>query len=211
MKKTALFYLFLAFFQAGQAQPLDEWLQQKKTGIRYLTEQIAGLKAYTGVVQKGFSVAQTGLTTLARIKGGDRQLHQDHFTSLRTVSPAVLNYWKLPASKAAGKDLLNAVVQSRRLVQATLLLSSREKAVARSVLDQLSQHIYGTLEQLLAVVTNDRTTLRDAERIGKLDAFYSELTALKAAIGDYRSSLQLLVWQRKGERYKEPVMQRLYK
>ena len=47
-------------FQAAKAQTFAEWFQQKKTQIKYLTEQIAALEQYGNYVKQGYRIAQGG-------------------------------------------------------------------------------------------------------------------------------------------------------
>src|ERR1019366_7395881 len=72
-----------------EAQTFAEWFRQKKTQIRYLEQQIAALKVYTGYLEKGYHIAQSGLTTIGEIKNGEFSLHQTFFSSLSQMNPAI--------------------------------------------------------------------------------------------------------------------------
>lgn len=61
--------------RASKVQTFHEWFRQKKTQKKYLIQQIAALKVYLGYVQKGYSIAQKGLTTVSNIKKGNFDLH----------------------------------------------------------------------------------------------------------------------------------------
>src|SRR5438067_1061295 len=76
-------------------QLLEEWINQKATQTKYLGAQIALLQTYLGYLKKGYSVVNTGLTTIGRIKSGDLDLHGTFFSSLKAVSPRVKNSEKV--------------------------------------------------------------------------------------------------------------------
>ena len=199
MKKTFLLFLTLAVFGVVQAQTFNEWFRQKKTKIRYLVEQIAALKAYTGVVEKGYSVARNGLTAISGIKRGDLQLHEDHFSSLRTVSPAVRSYWKLDACRKLDRDIGQSVARIRTAVQEAAILVAEEKKQVGKVLERMLDHRRDLLEQLAKVASDGSTSLTDAERIGQIDVLHSELSSLKEAALEYGSSLRVLILQKNRE------------
>src|SRR5688500_14766126 len=79
------------------AQTWDEWTQQKKTQIKCLLQQIAANKVYIEYLQKGYSIANKGLTTIRNIKDGDFNLHRDFFGSLKTVNSKIKNAGKVAA------------------------------------------------------------------------------------------------------------------
>jgi hypothetical protein len=73
------------------AQTPEEWLNQQNTQTKYLLQQIAAFQGYLGSVQKGYSVAHQGLTTIGHLKDGERQLHTDFFGSWDRVNPTIRN------------------------------------------------------------------------------------------------------------------------
>lgn len=210
MKKTFLLLISLAILGGVQAQTFNEWFRQKKTKIRYLVEQIAALKAYTGVVGKGYSVAQKGLSTISGIKRGDLQLHEDYFSSLRTVSPAVRNYWKREACGKLDLEILKSAARIRTTLQAGTVLTAAEMMQARKVLERMLDHRRDLMEQLLKVTSDGTTSLTDAERIGQIDVLYTDLNEFKSALLEYGGSLSLFIMQKTRELQDLQGAERLY-
>ncbi|MBO9573555.1 MAG: hypothetical protein J7497_15310, partial [Chitinophagaceae bacterium] len=80
----SIIFLFGSF--SGSAQTWSEWFKQKKTQIKYLTQQIAALQIYIGYARKGYEIADKGLTAIGDIKNGEFNLYRDFFSSLREVN-----------------------------------------------------------------------------------------------------------------------------
>src|SRR3954471_3868317 len=89
--KLLLLLSLLVISAVCHAQTWDEWFKQKKTQIRYLEEQIIALQVYKNDVEKGYRIVQGGLSAIHEIKNGDFNLHKDYFSSLKSVSTAILN------------------------------------------------------------------------------------------------------------------------
>ncbi|GAA4339656.1 hypothetical protein [Flaviaesturariibacter amylovorans] len=210
MKKILTLCLSFFLLNTLHAQTFNEWFRQKKTKIRYLVEQIAALKAYTGVVDKGYSLAQTGLTTISSIKKGDLALHEDHFASLRAVSPAVRSYWKVGACRTLEQDILSIVHNTERFLGQSSLLKPKEKAFARIVLQRMMEHKTQLMDDLLQVTTDGRTTRSDAERIAQVDSYYHSLTELKEAVLEFGNTLRTLQAQRTQDQRNTQAASRLH-
>ena len=89
-KNQCVFLIFLSFsLETIHAQTWDEWFSQKKTQIKYLTQQLAALQVYESYLSKGYKIADQGLRATGKIKDGEFNLHQVFFSSLSTVSSAV--------------------------------------------------------------------------------------------------------------------------
>jgi len=54
-------------------------------------EQIAALKTYINVAEKGYQVTEKGLATIKLIRQGEFDLHTVFFHSLTVVNPAIRN------------------------------------------------------------------------------------------------------------------------
>ena len=71
------------------AQTWGEWFSQNSTQRKYLLQQIAAFKVYTGYLSKGYSISKNGLNTIKGFKNGDLTQHTNYFTSLVTVNPKI--------------------------------------------------------------------------------------------------------------------------
>ncbi len=70
---------------------------QNKTQKEYLIEQIAQLKIYLELTEKGYKIAKEGLTTIGQIKRGEFKLHKNRFDSLLIVNPKIGSSSRLQA------------------------------------------------------------------------------------------------------------------
>src|SRR5690348_12290797 len=95
MKKIFLMVLICVSAFRVQAQTFDEWFRQKKTQIQYLTDQIAALQVYRQSLEKGHTIAGTGLKFIHGIKKSDFDLHHFYFSSLKKVNPQLKSYTKI--------------------------------------------------------------------------------------------------------------------
>src|SRR6185436_16805017 len=92
MKRIVIIILIVVSGASAYSQTLAEWTQQKKTQIQYLLDQIAANKVLIDYVEKGYAIAELGLTNIQDIKSGDFELHRDFFRSLEIVNPTIKGY-----------------------------------------------------------------------------------------------------------------------
>ena len=71
------------------SQVLGGLFDQQATELKYYQQQIAYLEIYIGYLEKGYKIAQAGLSEIAAIKKGEFHLHQEFFSALASVSPAI--------------------------------------------------------------------------------------------------------------------------
>ncbi len=176
--KTTILFLCALFISSStlQAQTFAEWFRQKKTQKQYLIEQIATLKVYSEYGKKGYDIGKKGLGTISQIKNGDFNLHRDFFGALSTVNPAikrdprVLDIQKLQISILAIRDdvLRN---QSKK----SDLLSKKENRYIALVFERLVENCSHILDQLNDVALSGNLTMKDDERLGRIDQLQREM------------------------------------
>src|SRR6202790_2696983 len=66
-----------------------------QSDIQAMLKQIAKLEIYIVDLEKGYSIAKEGLTTIGEIKNGEFNLHSLFFNSLQKVNPSVAKYSKI--------------------------------------------------------------------------------------------------------------------
>src|SRR3954447_6422600 len=150
-KQRLIILLLLTTSTSLSAQTFSEWFRQSKTQKKYLLEQIAALQVYTGYLQKGYSIAKTGLNTIHRIKDGDFSLHSGYFNSLKLINPKV-------GETSRVKDMLRLVLEIKNGSDKMLheannssLLTAGEKKYIQAVLSNLvkqgSDNLAGLIQQ----------------------------------------------------------------
>src|SRR4051794_17419012 len=96
MKKIVLSFIVLyGSYVSLYAQTYDEWFRQKKTQLRYLTQQIAAYQVYEGYLHKGYNIAKHGLNAISNLKNGEFNLHQAFFSSLSKINPSIQHYSRI--------------------------------------------------------------------------------------------------------------------
>ena len=210
MKKWLFSVLILALTVSLKAQTVIEFTQQKKTQIKYLVEQIAALKVYAGYVEKGYNIAQKGLTIIHDIKEGDFDLHTGYFTSLVKVNPKILAY-------AKGADIIQLQYKMVKLYQSCLAqmkssgwFSGDEITYGAQVLIHLLNDYADLLQQLKLITSDDQLQMKDDERLRRIDQIYAEVMHQYCFEQHFNSQIQLLAIQRAKEHSEVKTIQSLY-
>lgn len=187
-------FLLCAFsFQHASAQTFAEWFSQKKTQLKYLTQQIAALEQYSSYVKQGDKIAQGGWSGIGGWVKGEFNLHSAYYSSLRTVSPAI------KANSKADSIVTYVGLIPRQFAGLTgldlLEVSARDyiSQVKVSVLTETDKN----LAELQVVLTDGKLEMSDDERMGRLDAIYAKVKAQLVFTGTFCSSVRLLVVQRR--------------
>lgn len=194
MKKILFLVCVLVCTRVAKAQTFDEWFRQKKTQIQYLVDQIAAYQVYAGFLEKGYRLAEDGLTTIHEIKNGEINLHKIFYTGLKSVNPAI-------SGSGVVADCLNSlsmILQCTKNLKNSRTFTKEEKAYLRNVAEGLEKTCAVSLEQLTGLLTNDLLVLNDAERMQELEKIQASLKEACAFVQDFTSGAGLLNSQRKG-------------
>lgn len=191
--KTVCCFLLCAFsFQLTQAQTFAEWFSQKKTQIKYLTQQIAALEQYGSYVKQGYQIAQGGWGGIGNWVKGEFDLHSAYYSSLRTVNPAIKNDPK------ADSIVTYAQLISQQFDQLNGLLSLDEDTrsyigrVKTAVLTETDKDI----AELQMVMADGKAQLTDDERIKRLDAIYERVKDKLVFSSSFCDDVRMLIVQR---------------
>src|SRR6185503_17196327 len=101
------FVLSALCLQHSYAQTFAEWFSQKKTQIKYLTEQIAALNACETSLRQGYNMMKSEWGAIGNFKNGEFNLHQDYYSSLSQVNPQVKNSTDLQAIQAEQQSIIS--------------------------------------------------------------------------------------------------------
>lgn len=173
MKKVIVFILLMVFSHQLQAQTFNEWFRQKKTQIRYLVQQIAANQIYIGYLQKGYTIARTGLTTLNDIKHGDFNLHYAFFDSLKYVNPKIRNWARVADIAAMQVQVIKQAKVAVRQSRSSKRFTSSELTYLQNVFSHLLDDCSKDMDALLEVATSGKTAMTDDERIRRIDGIYA--------------------------------------
>lgn len=210
MKKTALVVVLLMGIQVSYAQTWSEWFRQRRTQIRYLLEQIAALKVYTDHLQTGYRIARDGTNVIRDIKQGDFTIHNGYFTSLKTVSPAVKGYSKVPEIIAKQLQIIQLFKKLLDATEQSTVLIPEEKAYIRSVYAHLNGESEKEIEQLFRALISGELETTEAGRLAHIDRLHSSTSDRLSFCYAFISETVLLIRQRSDEGSEVNRLRKLY-
>ncbi|HWJ28200.1 MAG TPA: hypothetical protein VNS32_16775 [Flavisolibacter sp.] len=210
MKKWQLAIGVLLIAQQLQAQTLAEFTQQKKTQIKYLIEQIAALKVYTDYLEKGYQIAQMGLTTIHHIKIGDFNLHSDHIASFLTVNPKIRAYSKIADITGLQVTILKEYKKSMAQMKSSEWFNSDDIDYATNVFIKLLNDCAEQIDQLMLILSNNQVQMTDDERIKRIEKIYDTVQDQYKFERHFSSSIKILEQQRMNDHNEIQTIQSLY-
>jgi hypothetical protein len=185
--------VLLAFsFQPARAQTFAEWFSQRKTQIRYLTQQIAALEQYGSYVKQGYQITQGGWGGIGNWVKGEFDLHSAYYNSLKTVNPAVKYD---PKADSILTDARLITQQFDHLSGRAALDGDTRGYIGRVKTAVLTETDKDLLE-LQMVMTDGKAQLTDDERIRRLDAIHERVKDKLVFSGSFCNDVRMLIVQR---------------
>ncbi|MES2063097.1 MAG: hypothetical protein V4456_14315 [Bacteroidota bacterium] len=193
--RAMLICLLCALSVSVRAQTFAEWFSQKKTQIKYLTQQIAALKQYGSYVKQGYAISQNGLRNIGGYIKGEYGLHSDYYTSLKTVNPTIKGNSKADSIMAYATQIPARFDHLNKL--AGLDEDNRDyiASVKAKVLDECNKD----LSELQLVITNGEAQMTDDERIKRLDMIYVRMKDKYAFTLSFCAQVRTLLLQQQQE------------
>jgi hypothetical protein len=171
MKRLIILNLVIMNSFIVDAQGLSNIFNQKAADLKSVGKQIALLQLYIGWIEKGYSIARSGLTLIGDIKQGEFNLHSVFFGSLNSVNPSIRKYAKVASIITTVQSISKGLFEIGQIQN----LNSDEKRYLVIVKDNLFKECNGLLDQLMNVLTNDHFKMNDAERLENIDGIYVEV------------------------------------
>jgi hypothetical protein len=157
------------------AQTWAEWFRQKATQKKYLLQQIAALKVYSGYLSKGYSIAKNGLNTIKGIKNVDLLQHTNYFSSLVKVNPKIKRYAKVADIIALQISISKQSAAAIKDFRNNQHFTSTEINYLQSVFNTLLFSCAQNLDELLSIITNGNLQMKDDERIKAIEKLYIDM------------------------------------
>jgi hypothetical protein len=200
-------FLLCAFnFQLAKAQTFAEWFSQKKTQIKYLTQQIAALNACETPLKQGYNMLYSEWSAIGNFKNGEFGLHQDYYNSLSQVNPLVKSSTDLPTIQAEQQSIISQF----NSVQHLSGLSASEQAyiglVQQNVIDQCAKD----LNDLQAVLTSGELVMTDDERIKRIDQLSAAIKDKYLFTCSFCTQVRLMAIQRNQDNQSIQTLNQLY-
>ena len=194
----------------SQGQTFDEWFEQNKTRKKYQEQQIGELQIYLGVLEKGYSIVESGLSTIKGIKSGEFNLHNSFYTSLWTVSPAVAGMAEVTEIVALQVAMVNRFSSALSRYRASPGLRSDELAYLTVVYGEIVKEGLADVTFLGQLLTDNTLEMSDDERMVKVLAVDSRTRQRYRATVDVTESADGIVAQRTGQGRDAGSVSRLY-
>lgn len=185
---------------ACKAQTFDEWFRQKKTQKKYLIQQIAALQVYLGYVQKGYSLAEKGLTTISNIRQGDFNLHKEFFSSLKSINPKIRNYTEVADLIVLQIQTVQVYKHAYKQVRNSNMFNTGEVNYIFKIFTNLLSDCADIVDELITVTTNKDLKMKDDERLKRIDALYSSMQDNYSFAQSFAEEVKLLAVQRMKEK-----------
>lgn len=187
--------LLLGSAQLSCAQTFAEWFSQKKTQIKYLTQQIAALEQYENYIKQGYSISKYGLGNIGSNLKGEFGTHSAYYNSLSAVNPSVKGGAKADSMLSYAKQI--PVLFDRVSALDDLDAGSRDYIgkVETKVLSECAKD----LAEMQVVLTDGKVQLTDDERIKRLDAIYGRMKDKYVFTRSFCNDVRMLLLQRDRE------------
>jgi len=194
-KHLTVLVVFLWFVTPGFAQTWSEWFSQKKTQIKYLTQQIAALEQYNAYLKQGYAISQNGLGGIDGWLKSEYSLHSRYYSSLSTVNPVIKCNSKADTITATISLIPPQFTRIKKLKG----LDINTKAYIKEVSEKVFQECDRQLNELQIVITDGKTQMTDDERIKRIDHVYEQVRDLLKFSQYFCSHIKVLILQRSFE------------
>lgn len=188
-----------ASFCSIYAQTSEEWTQQKKTQIKYLLQQIAANKVYIDYLEKGYSIARSGLQTIQNIKKGDFNLHFNYFDSLKKVNPRIKNWAKVADIIAYQLRIIKNTKQTIKDIHEAGQFTDDEMDYCKMVFGNLMEECLKNIDELVTIITDGDLEMKDDERMKRIDKLYADMQDKYSFTSSFSNEMGILSAQRLSE------------
>lgn len=177
---------------SANSQTSDEWFRQKKTKLKYIAQQIAAFEVYAAYLKKGYAIVDEGWSTVNDIKHGDFDLHNNYFNSLKHVNSSIGNYDKVGGITNLQMQILQVNETIKESVQNNNNLQADEISYINKVMTSLLSKCTDDLNELKTLTSNDSLSMKDDERLARIDNLYVDMKDKYAFVKHFQSSVQTL-------------------
>lgn len=200
MRKITVLFALILISSGCFAQRFAEWFRQNKTQKEYLIEQIAHLKLYLELTEKGYKIAKEGLTTIGDIKRGEFRLHMNRFDSLRIVSAAVGAHPRLKQLTDIHGRINQVCGSLAGELAGEQVFSQSQLDYIRQVLGLVYDDCQGILYAMFDVARSGNASMTDDERITRIDLLCDQMQDNYLFAESFAEQTRLLASQIKTEK-----------
>ena len=200
MRLSFLMLLFtMAINPLLSAQRLREWLQQNRTQKQYLEAQIAELKIYLELTEKGYRLAKEGLGTISNLKESEFGLHKNRLDSLWIVSASIRGSPRLRQITDMHGRLNQICRQLPSALAGKQHIQRSELDYSARILSGLYQEGQSVLIMMLGILGNGNFQMDDQQRLVQLETCFQKMQSAYTAAARLQEGLLTLDAQRQNE------------
>lgn len=159
----------------AKAQGIGGFFTQQENKIKIMIEQIAEYETSLKELKNGYATTQRGLRTIHDLKNGTYALHENYFSSLSQVAPAVRNNPKIKGTADLVQQIISTFDRAVSWQKDKAVLSSDELSAMKNVYSHLLHECNKDLDDLSLVTTNGEMQMTDEERIHRIDSIYADM------------------------------------
>lgn len=186
---TLTLFVILASISVN-AQILGSFFSQKKENRKLLAQQIAALEVYKGILKSGYKIVSTGVSIINKIKTGDFNLHRDFFGALNSVNPKIKNYSKVAEILTLNIGAVNRLKNTERIAQSSLFPGWQNQYI-KQVIEHSLEVLAQTIDELIAIISDKQISLKDDERIERIDKLYEKALELHSFTIYFKSEIAI--------------------
>ena len=189
----------IASVSAAKSQTWDEWFRQKQTKLKYIEQQIAAFEVYEGYLKNGYEIVDEGWNMVNDIKHGDFDLHNDYFNSLNQVNRSIADYDKIDGITNLQLQILQVDGTIKNFIQDNENIQAEEKDYINKVMSNLLSMSGDDLDALRILTTNDSLSMKDDERLKRIDDLYLDMQDKYSFAKYFQSAVQTVAVSRAKE------------
>lgn len=190
-------FLILGSAQPSKAQSFSfsDLFGQGSKELKNMVAQIEALNAFESSVRQGYTMMKGEWTAISNWKNGEFTLHQDYYTSLSNVNPAVKSDPDVTAIQSEQQTIISLFSALQRL---SGLLPYEQNYVQR-VTVSLLRSCDADLQQLQKVLESGTLTMSDDERLKQIAKLQAAMLDKYRFTQSFCNSVRLLVIARNQE------------
>lgn len=182
---------------SAKCQTWDEWVNQKKTKLKYIEQQIAAFQVYAVYLKQGYKVVGEGWSMVNDIKHGDFDLHNNYFNALTEVNPSIKNDDKVESITSLQLRIIETSDNTQKFATDDSYLQTEEKDYVAKVMNNLLGNCADNLSELQMLTQSGIASLKDDERLQRMDGIYTDMQDKYAFAKNFESAVHVLALSRK--------------
>jgi hypothetical protein len=191
--------LLVTGWMRSTAQFLGGFFDQGATQLQLDGQQLAALQAYTGALESGYRIVENGISDMGAAKGGEYGLHQGYFASLAAVNPSVMGMPEVQEILTVQEAIVISLSGALDRWQSARELTSGELDALTGLYETINQQGQQVIKSLTDLVTADRLTMTDDQRIAGIQRLDMETKQEYGQVQDIVAQTDLIVQQRQEE------------